>query len=97
MTVEFESQPNSLGRLVCEAKLRFDTGPLSGMKLGGFMLWRGSDGEIHVTFPRRSGGGTERRYFDELPLIKGDPADARRVKTWILAEYRAKTGGEHVE
>ena len=90
MRVQFVERENGPERLVCEAELVFDeTGPLQGMKLVGFSLWRGPDGEVYVTFPSRAfGGGSDRKYFDYLRSAEGAPADAKRVKTWIVEEYK---------
>ncbi len=95
MHVEFVERTNGPERLVCEAELVFDEpGPLQGLKLVGFSLWRGTNGEIYVTFPSRAfGAGSERRFFDYLrPVQPGDDArgDARRVKSWILDHYNAR-------
>jgi hypothetical protein len=87
--VERESAPE---RLVCEAEIVFEaeSGPLAGMKLVGFSLWRSPEGEVYVTFPSRSfGSGSERRFFDLLRSAEGLPAEARRVKAWILEQFRA--------
>jgi hypothetical protein len=64
--------------------------PLVGMKLVGFSLWRSTDGDIYVTFPSRAfGAGNERKFFDYLRSTEGQSADVKRVKDWILGEYRA--------
>ena len=64
------------------------------MKLVGFSLWRSPEGEVYVTFPSRaSGAGAERRYFDYLRSTTGEAEATKRVKGWILDEYR-KLGGE---
>ena len=91
MRVQFVQRENGPERLVCEAEIVFDeAGPLAGMKLVGFSLWRGPDGEVYVTFPSRAfGAGSERRFFDFLRSADGTAAEARRVKTWILEEHRA--------
>ena len=91
MRVLFEVRDNGPERLVCNAEIHFgpDSGPLSGMKLVGFSLWRSPEGEVYVTFPSRaSGTGNDRRYFDFLRAAD-EPAEARRVKDWILEEYRS--------
>ena len=42
-----------------------DDGPLAGVKLVGFSLWKSADGEVYLIFPSRACGvGGERRYFD---------------------------------
>jgi hypothetical protein len=87
--VERESAPE---RLVCEAEVVFEAeaGQLAGMKLVGFSLWRSPEGEVYVTFPSRAfGAGNERRFFDYLRSVEGQAADAKRVKAWILEEFRS--------
>ena len=97
MRVQFVERENGPERLVAEAELVFgeECGVLSGMKLVGFSLWRGPDGEVYVTFPSRAfGGGSDRKYFDYLRSAEGALADAKRVKMWILEEYRKHAGIE---
>ena len=92
MRVNFVVRESAPERLVCEAELWFDaeSGPLAGMKLVGFSLWRSPEGEIYVTFPSRAfGTGNERRFFDFLRSVEGQAADAKRVKAWILEQFRA--------
>jgi len=93
MRVQFVDKENGPERLVCEAEVLFDeVGPLAGMKLVGFSLWRSPEGEVYVTFPSRAFGvGSERRFFDYLRSIEGSAQDAKRVKAWILEEYRQNT------
>jgi hypothetical protein len=93
MRVQFVSRDNVPERLVCEAELVFDEdGPLKGMKLVGFSLWRDVEGELYVTFPSRPfGAGSERRYFDYLRSADGAGGETRRLKAWILEEYRASS------
>jgi hypothetical protein len=90
MRVQFVEKLNGPERLVCDAEILFDEDPLTGMKLVGFSLWRSADGEIYCTFPSRAfGTGTERKYFDYLRSVEGHAGEAKRVKDWILTEYRA--------
>jgi hypothetical protein len=91
MRVQFVARESGPERLVCEAELIFDQeGPLAGMKLVGFSLWRSADGEVFVSFPSRAfGAGSDRRYFDYLRSVDGTPAEPKRIKAWILEEYRA--------
>jgi hypothetical protein len=92
MRVQFVQRENAPDRLVCEAEVVFDDGlsPFSGMKLVGFSLWRSPEGEVYVTFPSRAfGAGTERRYFDYLRSTEGSAVEVKRVKAWILDEFRA--------
>jgi hypothetical protein len=87
--VQFVARENGPERLVTEAEILFDEGPLAGAKLVGFSLWKGADGELYVTFPSRAfGAGSERRYFDYLRAINGDGETVKRVKAWIVEEYR---------
>jgi hypothetical protein len=89
MQVHFINRQNGPERLVCEAEIHFQDGPLAGTKLVGFSLWRGQDGEVFVTFPARSfGAGGERRFFDFLRAVEADGETVKRVKTWIADEYR---------
>lgn len=92
MRVEFLTRENGPERLVCDGEIVFgeEDGPLAGMKLVGFALWKTAEGEVSVTFPSRAfGAGGERRFFDYLRSVEGNPADSRRVKDWLLEEYRA--------
>jgi hypothetical protein len=67
----------------------FDDGPLAGTKLVGFCLWKSPEGEVYVTFPSRAfGAGSERRYFDYLRAVDASGETIKRVKAWILDEYR---------
>ena len=93
MRVVFVERDNAPERLVCEAEVVFEAenGPLAGMKLVGFSLWRSPEGEVYVTFPSRAfGSGTERRFFDFLRSVEGTAADAKRVKAWILESFRSR-------
>ncbi len=87
--VLFNRRENCPERLVCDAELVFGDGPLAGMKLVGFCLWNGADGETYVTFPSRAfGGGVERRYFDYLRSVEGTPTESRRLKAWIVEQWK---------
>ena len=92
MRVVFVERETAPERLVCEAEVVFESesGPLAGLKLVGVSLWRSPEGEVYVTFPSRAfGTGGERRFFDYLRSVEGSPADAKRVKAWILEEFQA--------
>ena len=72
MRVVFVERDSAPERLVCEAEVVFEAeaGPLAGMKLVGFSLWRSPEGEVYVTFPSRAfGAGNERRFFDFLRSV----------------------------
>jgi len=89
MRVQFVEKPNGPERLVCEAEILFDEGPLAGMKLVGFSVWRSAEGDLYVTFPSRAfGTATDRKYFDFLRAVEAGAAGSRKVKDWILEEYR---------
>jgi hypothetical protein len=91
MRVQFVHKGNGPERLVCEAEMVFDEdGPLAGMKLVGFSIWRSPGGEVFVTFPSRAfGAGSDRKFFDFLRPVEGPSADlVRRVKGWILEQYQ---------
>ena len=89
MQVQFVARENGPERLVTEAEVHFDDGPLAGTKLVGFSLWWSPEGEVYVTFPSRAfGAGHERRYFDYLRAVDASGETVKRVKTWILEEYR---------
>ena len=89
MQVHFSTRENGPERLVTEAEIHFEEGPLAGTRLVGFCLWKSPDGELYVTFPSRAfGAGAERRYFDYLRAVDGSAEVVKDVKAWILAEYR---------
>ncbi len=91
MRVHFVQRENGPERLITEAELVFENhGPLAGMKFVGFCLWRSPEGEPYVTFPSRAfGAGAERRYFDYLRSENGTAEPVKKLKAWILEEYRA--------
>jgi hypothetical protein len=89
MKVQFVVRENGPERLVTEAEIHFEEGPLEGTRLVGFCLWRSPEGEIYVTFPSRAfGAGNERRFFDYLRSVDGTLEVVKNVKAWILGEYR---------
>lgn len=90
MKVVFVKRDDAPERLVCEAEIIFEEGPLAGTKLVGFSLWRSPEGEVYVTFPSRAfGAGSERRFFDFLRSVDGNNAAAGKcVKTWVVDEYK---------
>ncbi len=70
MTVRVTFEPPGAGspeRKLAQAELHFDDGPLAGLKLVGFAVWRTASepGGLYVTFPARAVGfGPARRYYD---------------------------------
>ncbi len=95
MRMQFVERPNGPEKLLCEAEIVFDEdGPLSGLKLVGISLWKVGEGDgeaAAVTFPARSFGvGGERRFFDFLRAVEAGSGDVRRVKDWIVEEWRAR-------
>jgi hypothetical protein len=77
---------------LAEAELRFDTGPLAGLKLVGFAVWeRRGGGGRNVTFPARSYSvNGERRSFALLrPCADSHAGDA--IRDLILAAYAEAT------
>lgn len=90
MHVNFVKRENGPERLVVEAELILDGyGPLDGLKLVGFSLWRSPEGEIYVTFPSRAfGAGSDRKFFDYVRASNGDAGAVKRFKEWIVLEYR---------
>jgi hypothetical protein len=91
MQIHFMPSKHGPEQLLGEAEIHFEEGPLAGTRLLGFCLWRNAVGEIYVTFPSRAtGAGDERRYFDYLRSVGGKTDALRRVKQWILEEYRQR-------
>ena len=89
MRVQFVEKANGPERLVCDAEILFDEGQLAGMKLVGFAVWRGAEGDVYVTFPSRAfGTATDRKFFDYLRPIEAGVAGGRKVKDWILEEFK---------
>ena len=99
MRVQFVERENGPERLVCEAEIIFgELDCLQGLKLVGFSLWRGPDGEVYVTFPSRAfGAGNDRKYFDYLRSAEGNPQDAKRLKAYIVKTWRESQGREATE
>ena len=92
MRVQFVPRENGPEKLVCDAEIVFgpECGALSGTKLVGFSLWRGAEDQVSVTFPARAFGvGNERKYYDYIRAEKPGTAETKKVKDWILEEFRA--------
>jgi hypothetical protein len=95
LSVTFNERTTGPERHVADAELHFGgeaAGPLAGIKLVGFSLWRSAEGTIYVSVPSRAfGAGGERRYFD---LVRGEEGTAAlvRLKEFILEAYRTSRG-----
>lgn len=95
MRIEFVQRDNAPERLACEAEIVFEEGPLAGMKLVGFSLWRSPEGEVYVTFPTRAfGSGQDRRFFDFLRPVEVEQRTAKGVKAWIIDTYHQHAGAD---
>lgn len=91
MRVAFVTRENGPERLLCEAEVVFEKkdGNLAALKLVGFSLWKGPDGEVYVTFPSRAfGAGSDRRYFDYLRSVEGTAEPVKKFKQFILEEHK---------
>lgn len=101
LQIHFIERRDGPEHLLCEAEIVFDdSGPLHGLKLVGFSLWRGTNTDVYVTFPSRAfGAGTERRFFDYLrPTPVHDPQGAvARLKALILTRYEGHTQARAAE
>ena len=89
MRMEFKTRDDGPARLVAEGVLVFgdDAGPLSGMSLHGFSLWRSADGETFVTVPSRGGAG---RFSDIVrSTATTDAGRTRQFKQWVLDAWNA--------
>lgn len=83
---------NPVGK-VADAELHFTDGPLAGLKLIGFAVWkrRGGSG-MNVTFPARqySVNGEHRSFALLRPLADMEASD--RIRDLILDAYRNEVG-----
>ena len=73
---------------LAEAELRFDDGPLSGLKLVGFAIWEGRNGRSrNVTFPARQYSvHGERRHYVLLWAVE-ESATTEPLRDRILQAY----------
>jgi DNA-binding cell septation regulator SpoVG len=102
--VAFSESKSGPEALLGEAELVFEGeefGALDGMKLVGFSIWRGRDGNgSYVTFPSRAfGTGSERRFFDYLRPASGpfNRDSGKAVKEAILRAYKKRNPGADPE
>lgn len=96
MRVEFAPNDGTQpANKLAEAELIFEEGPLAGLKLVGFAVWGGPEGQTYCTLPSRAfGSGQDRRYFDYIRSVDGDHRETRRVKDMVLAAWKARQGEE---
>lgn len=86
----------SVATKVADAELIFEDGPLAGLKLVGFTIWRHRSRGFTVTFPSRSYTvNGERRSFALLrPFV--DATAQNGIRDAILDAYHAHVDGETV-
>lgn len=92
MTIHFipNDKGNPPGKLA-DVELRFDDGPLAGLKLIGFAAWKRRGGGLNVTFPARQYSvAGERRSLALLRPI-ADAAAQDRVRDAIVAAYKEQS------
>lgn len=79
---------NPPGKLA-DVELHFTDGPLTGLKLIGFMVWeRRTGGGRNVTFPARQYSvNGERRSFALLRPVTADTEAQDRIRELILTAY----------
>ena len=84
--------------ILAEASLVFEEGPLAGLSLVGFTIWRGKDdskGKYWVSLPAKQ---AQKGYFDFLRSTDGDIKDVYAFKDKVLekfeAWYKGASGGE---
>ncbi|HYN09678.1 MAG TPA: hypothetical protein VES67_20015 [Vicinamibacterales bacterium] len=89
MTIKFtpNDKGNPPGKLA-DAELHFSGGPIDGLKLIGFAVWKRKNGGRTVTFPARQYSvNGERRSFALLrPIV--DTASQDRLRDLILDAYK---------
>jgi hypothetical protein len=94
MTIRFDKNTNAspAGKLA-DAELRFDSGPLEGLKLVGFAVWERRNGQRAVTFPARqySVAGERRSYALLRPIEDADAVN--RLRDMILDAYATYEAG----
>jgi len=74
---------------LADAELHFVSGPLAGLKLLGFAIWKRRGGGYHVTFPARQyTADGQRRAFTLLRDIPGQTG-SQAIRDLILEAYAA--------
>ena len=74
---------------LADAELHFTDGPLAGLRLLGFAVWRQRNGPgRNVTFPARQYSvNGERRSFSLLRPVDDTPGAQKRITDLILSAY----------
>ncbi len=92
MRVEFVTRDNGPERLVCEGEVLFDEGQFAGMKLCGFPTGSRRTARLYVTFPAAPSAPAPNATspFDYLRSTEPDITTVKRVKQWVLDEFRAR-------
>lgn len=97
MKITFPQRDKKPHNLLADVELEFETGDLAGLKYTGIALWRGKDGGIGCTFPsRKSGEGTEAKYWDYLRTIGRDAGPIKRLKAKIVEAWESEQGEAHI-
>jgi len=94
MTIKFIDTQGNPPRKLADVEIHFThaADPLAGLKLVGFALWQRThkDRPPIVTFPSRQYSvNGERRSFALLRPVS-DPAEAERLRAFILAAWEAR-------
>jgi hypothetical protein len=86
--IEFAFSSGKPENMVCEAEVHLTDGPLAGLKIVGFSIYRDVKGELYVTLPARAfGAGMDRRYFDYIRSSDGDHSKVQKVKELIIKAF----------
>jgi hypothetical protein len=74
---------------LADAELHFVGGPLGGLKLLGFAIWKRRGGGYHITFPARQySADGRRRAFTLLRDLPGQTG-SQAIRDLILEAYAA--------
>jgi hypothetical protein len=83
--------PDGTTTKVADVELCFD-GPLAGLTLAGFAIWRNGDAGLRVSFPARryvNGSGQRRSFLLVRATDTRDRTTYDRIRDEILAAYDA--------
>jgi hypothetical protein len=93
ITITFTPAPSSGPRtLVSNAEIIFNIGPLAGLKLCGFALWRGKTHGLSVAPPTTTfeRDGQTMRYKLLRPVDEARPASMESLCRKILSAYNER-------